>query len=159
MIWWALLLFAAGITLVFSEFFVPGGFCGVIGGLALLLSMILGCIAFPSLSIFIITFEVVVAIGSVVAGFYLLPRTSLGRALYLTHSMNNEEGWVASQTDGLLLNAEGEAFTALRPAGTVVVDGKRLGAVSTGEFIDRGKTVRVTEVQGNRIVVEEVAGE
>ncbi|MCC6486790.1 MAG: NfeD family protein, partial [Candidatus Hydrogenedentes bacterium] len=44
--------------------------------------------------------------------------------------------------------------TALRPAGTIVVNGKRVSAVSTGDFISEGTAVRVVEAHGNRVVVE-----
>jgi membrane-bound serine protease (ClpP class) len=55
-----------------------------------------------------------------------------------------------------LLNCEGTVFTALRPAGTIMVDDKRVDAVSDGTFIDAKKRVIVTEVHGSRVVVEEI---
>jgi membrane-bound serine protease (ClpP class) len=51
---------------------------------------------------------------------------------------------------------EGEAATDLRPAGTVVVDGKRLDVVTAGELIARGSKVKVVKVEGNRVVVRAV---
>jgi membrane-bound serine protease (ClpP class) len=46
----------------------------------------------------------------------------------------------------------------LRPAGSIMVGNKRIDAVSNGIFIDAGKTVRVVEVEGHRVVCEEAAG-
>jgi membrane-bound serine protease (ClpP class) len=45
--------------------------------------------------------------------------------------------------------------TPLRPAGTVEFGTERLQAVSEGAFIEAGAVVRVIEVHGNRIVVEQ----
>ncbi|MEM1446374.1 MAG: NfeD family protein [Planctomycetota bacterium] len=45
--------------------------------------------------------------------------------------------------------------TGLRPSGRIEVQGKLIDAVSTGEFLDPGTSVKVIEVAGNRIVVEE----
>jgi membrane-bound ClpP family serine protease len=38
--------------------------------------------------------------------------------------------------------------------GIAVIDGKRYQVVSNGSAIEKGATVRVVEVHGNRIVVE-----
>ncbi|MEM8782773.1 MAG: NfeD family protein [Planctomycetota bacterium] len=45
--------------------------------------------------------------------------------------------------------------TGLRPSGRIDVQGTLIDAVSTGGFIDPGTKVRVIEVAGNRIVVDE----
>ena len=45
------------------------------------------------------------------------------------------------------------AQTALRPAGKVAIGGNVYDVVSSGAFIASGDSVRVMEVQGNRIVV------
>ena len=54
---------------------------------------------------------------------------------------------------------EGVARTALRPAGIAEFDGVKLNVLTEGEFIDVGKRVSVSRVEGNRIVVAEIAGE
>lgn len=55
--------------------------------------------------------------------------------------------------------SRGEALTDLRPAGTALLDGRRVDVVSRGTFIASGATVRVVEVAGNRVVVREVSPE
>ena len=52
-----------------------------------------------------------------------------------------------------LCAAEGVAVTVLRPAGMAEFDGVKLNVVSDGEFIPEGERVRVSRVEGNRIVV------
>ena len=51
------------------------------------------------------------------------------------------------------MGKEGEALTDLRPAGMILVDGKKLDVVTAGEMIRKGKQVRVVKVEGNRVVV------
>jgi membrane-bound ClpP family serine protease len=47
----------------------------------------------------------------------------------------------------------GEATTTLRPSGIAEFDGVRLNVVSDGEWIQKGRKIRVERVEGNRIVV------
>jgi membrane-bound serine protease (ClpP class) len=52
-----------------------------------------------------------------------------------------------------LLGEEGIASSDLRPAGVVLLKGKRIDAVSEGEYITAKTKVRVVLVEGNRVVV------
>ncbi len=49
----------------------------------------------------------------------------------------------------------GVAESLLRPAGRVRFGHKTVDVVSEGSFIERGRPVRVIEIEGNRVVVEE----
>ena len=51
------------------------------------------------------------------------------------------------------VDKKGVAVTVLRPAGMAEFDGVKLNVVSDGEFIPEGERVRVSRVEGNRIVV------
>jgi membrane-bound serine protease (ClpP class) len=52
----------------------------------------------------------------------------------------------------------GIADSLLRPAGRVRFGQRSLDVVSDGNFIEPGRRVRVIQIEGNRIVVEEVTG-
>jgi membrane-bound ClpP family serine protease len=55
--------------------------------------------------------------------------------------------------------AEGDeavVCTDLRPSGKIEIKGKRLIAVSNGDYINKGARVKVVKVRGNQIIVEEV---
>jgi membrane-bound serine protease (ClpP class) len=151
MIWWALVLFGGGMFLVLAEFIVPGGVCGLTGALMIGASTVIGCMHYPDYALWIVSGEVLGAMLSVVLGMVVLSRTRAGKTITLEDS---QKGWVASESDMSLLEAEGEVFTALRPVGTIIVDGQRVTAVADGSFIEKGERVRVIEVHGNRIVVE-----
>lgn len=47
----------------------------------------------------------------------------------------------------------GTAYTDLSPSGKIFIDGEMYDAVSEGEFIEKGKTVRVIKESSNRLVV------
>ena len=52
-----------------------------------------------------------------------------------------------------LLHREGAAVSDLRPAGVAEIEGQRVDVVTQGEMVAEGDRVRVTEVEGNRVVV------
>ena len=56
----------------------------------------------------------------------------------------------------VFLGREGTAITALRPTGLGEFDGVRLNVVSEGDFIENGTKIRVTQIEGSRIVVKKV---
>jgi membrane-bound serine protease (ClpP class) len=60
-----------------------------------------------------------------------------------------------SRTPGLaqMVGDVGVALTSLRPAGRADFGETRLDVVTEGEFIEKGQSVRITAVQGNRVVV------
>lgn len=154
MIYWVILLFVAGMALILAEFILPGAVLGVLGAIALIISTGLGVVFYPDYAIFIVALEVVGACLGIALGIWILARTKAGRALTLEHSQRAEDGYSNMASDETLLNAVGEAFTALRPAGTIMIDGRRVDAVSNGAFLVKGARVRVVEVHGNRVVVE-----
>ncbi|MCS6849570.1 MAG: hypothetical protein NZ700_00195 [Gemmataceae bacterium] len=56
-----------------------------------------------------------------------------------------------------LLGAVGTATTPLRPAGMVQFGDQYVDVVAEGSFVAPGARVRVIEVEGNRVVVQEIA--
>ncbi|MEA3364945.1 MAG: NfeD family protein [Candidatus Hydrogenedentes bacterium] len=154
MIWWVLILFVAGATLITVEFIVPGGICGSAGGLMVIASTALGLYHYPDYWLPILMMEFLGTIASVILGMYLLPRSPFGKLLMLADSQKAEEGWVNETGNAELMGKTGKVVTPLRPVGTVELGTERLQAVSEGAFVDRGAVVRVIEVHGNRIVVE-----
>jgi membrane-bound serine protease (ClpP class) len=151
---WVIILFVAGVALIAAEIFVPGMICGIVGTLCLLAGCAWGVYNYPDYGLFIVVVYFAGGVGAVVGAIFLLPRTRMGKALILQDGIAADEDWVSTVSDESLIGAEGAVFTPLRPAGTIVVDSKRVDAVSSGEYIDKGEAVRIIEVHGNRVVVE-----
>ncbi len=154
--WIVIILFVAGVTLLVSEFFLPGGFLGVVGGLLVIASVIVGWVKFPEYGLFIFGGEFIGVIVGVVLGFYVMSKTGMRSRLVMGAEQAKSEGYFSPSEDPALVGQVATVQTALRPAGSVLYDGKRIDAVSDGTFIDAGKMVRVIEVEGHRVVCEEV---
>jgi membrane-bound serine protease (ClpP class) len=55
-----------------------------------------------------------------------------------------------------LVGKEGKALSKLRPSGIALIDGRRLDVVTDGEYIEKDSPIRVSDVEGTRIVVTPV---
>lgn len=154
MIWWVVLFLIAGMTLVISEFFLPGAVLGGLGVVLVIISAALGIYSYPEYALFIIIGEILGVVLCTVLGFLLLTRTRASKLLTLRDAQKADEGYVSAVSDTSLLNREAVVLTALRPSGTIRSGDKRVDAVSNGIFIEEGARVRIVEVHGSRVVVE-----
>ncbi len=152
----AILLLVVGFVLVVIEMYVPGfGIPGILGGILL----IAGVIAAKPTPLQALLMAVVIVVLLGVALSIFIHSASNGRlsksALVLkevaTRAGNDSEL-------GYFVGMEGTTRTALRPAGIAEFDDVKLNVLSDGEFIEAGKPVRITHLEGNRIVVEEKDG-
>lgn len=55
-----------------------------------------------------------------------------------------------------LIGKEGEALCALRPSGTALIEGKRYNVISNNAFIEKGAKIKIVDVDGVKIVVENI---
>jgi len=154
MIAWILVLYFAGLVLFLAEFIIPGMISGIIGTVMIIASIVLVIANYPDLAVFGVVVQLLGVLAAVFGGMYLLPRSRYGKYLILQDSQQAEKGWVSADGENALVGAEGSVHTALRPAGSIVVNGKRYDAVANGAFIDKGRRIRVIEVHGSRVVVE-----
>lgn len=153
---WAIIFFVAGMALILAEFIVPGMICGVLGSLLVIASGAIACYAYPDYALFIVLGELLGVCFCIGLGMYMLARTRTAKHLILADNQDPSAGWVAADSDLALVGAEGKAFTKLRPAGTILIAGKRIDAVANGGYIEKDKPIRVIEVHGSRVVVEEI---
>jgi membrane-bound serine protease (ClpP class) len=147
-------LVVVGLLLIFCEVFIPGGILGTIGGVVLLGGIVAGFARDVNWGLGLLV--AVMVLGSV--GFYLwvkyFPRSRMGRQLILANDARTWQGYDA--TKQALLGKEGMAHSQLRPAGTAMIEGKRVDVVTQGELVDANSRVRVIKVEGNRVVVTEI---
>lgn len=71
---------------------------------------------------------------------------------------NEQEGYIAGDRPELLPapGAEGEVIAVLRPAGKVIIQDKVYDAISRGNFIEKGKKIIVSHLEGSVIIVKEI---
>ena len=86
--------------------------------------------------------------------FRLLPHFGVGRAMILPAAPADPSS--AIERADHLVDAVGEAITDLRPSGTAAFGAERRSVVAESGQIESGTRVRVTAVEGFRIVVRAV---
>ncbi|MCH1438504.1 MAG: NfeD family protein, partial [Rubripirellula sp.] len=94
-------------------------------------------------------------IAGVIAMRYALPHVPLFSGLMMepeNETRINEAEKLADYSN--LLGRIGLTTTPLRPAGKIKVDEQLVQVVSDGSVIPRGQRVKITEVNGTRVVVE-----
>jgi membrane-bound ClpP family serine protease len=151
-----LLLFVAGLLLIFLEFFLPGAISGTLGVAALILSLFLAGSDTIQIGV-----SILIAIFLSVLVFFIMikifdKKLVLFNKMVLFDSARKEDGYVSNINRTDLLGMEGIALTILRPAGTVIINNERIDAVTEGGFIEQNAIVKVINVEGARIVVREL---
>ena len=159
--WEGIALAALGLALVAAEVLVlPGfGIAGVLGGVALLGSLVLSVTngalptgaaierALPSVLLAVLTFMVG---GGVLIRF--LPAAALRRGLVLQAGGCDPRRRPWPSLEG----TRGEALSDLRPGGFARIGGERIDVITRGEVIPGGATVEVVRDEGYRRVVRQI---
>lgn len=142
----------AGYLLISAEVFIPGGIVGFMGTILVVAGILCGFVFMgPAAGLALLVISGVLGL----IGFWMwvkfLPKTPWGRRLLLDQDARD---WKSSDTEQQGLEGkEGVAHTTLRPAGTALIDGRRVDVVTRGEMIEARTRVRVIHVEGNRVVV------
>lgn len=77
--------------------------------------------------------------------------------LTLKDRLTEEAGYSSMNKDyEQLLGEKGVTLNALRPVGTIEVHEKHYSAISNGQWIGKGQSIRIIQVDGTRILVEQV---
>lgn len=165
---WGILLTLGAILLVVLELGVPsGGLIGLVAGVAAIGSIVAffmydTMIGFAALLGYIILVPI-----AGIFGFKVWLNSPLARRMILGSSTEgfpaeDEEGGPEAHAPGStrerealrsLIGVEGTTATALRPIGTVVIEGRRIDAFAETGVIEAGIPVIVTEVYDNQIKV------
>ena len=144
--------FVIGSGLIIVEAFIPGfgvaGICGVVLEIvALRCCWVLHGIV-PALLALV---GVLALIGVAV---FLSYRSAMSGRLSKSHLVLKDTEKTAAEDKPDWIGMEGVAVTALRPAGQIEIDGTRLNAASTGDFIEKGSPVLVTGQEGDHYVIK-----
>jgi len=148
-------LLAIGLILVFLEFFLPGGIMAISAGILLLASVIFFAIEFSSFLATMLYSICVVGIVCVLIKF-TLKRFKKGKfkGIFLNSAQN---GYVASQFAKEMIGKQGEAVSDLKPAGHILVAGKRYQALSKMGYIDKGSSIEVIGGEGAHLIVKSLS--
>ena len=163
------LLFVAGLVLLLVEIlFIPGfGVVGILGIVMMFVGLVLAFQRFglPRTPEEIVTFQyslvkVIASLAASAVGIGIVVRMvpsmpGLRRIMNVYNSPATIGDMQEARTPGLanMMGDVGVALTPLRPAGRADFGDVRLDVVTEGDFIEKGQSVRIEAIQGNRIVV------
>lgn len=160
-----IVIFIVGVILLLLEIFViPGfGIVGVLGILLMISGLFLGLIGDFSITDANDISNAIIQLAStfVMTGVFLfilskfLPKTKMWNNLILHADISSQSGYTSNIDLSSLIGSTGVAMTDLRPAGTAIINNKRIDVVTDGEFIKNGTIIVVNFIQGSRVVVEE----
>lgn len=145
-----IVLVSVGFLMLAAEVFVPGMVLGILGGLALAAAVVVAYIAHGPFWGTVTFIGVGAATGlGFIAWLRLFPYTPVGKNMMLKQSLAPDN----SLARPVLLGKSGTALTALRPAGTARIDGRRIDVVAVGAFVEAGENVSVVSEEGLSVVV------
>jgi membrane-bound serine protease (ClpP class) len=163
-----LLLFILGVVLLLLEIFIIPGFgvAGISGIMLIVISLVLAMQDFiwPVFdwqwdilrnNLVLVLVSLAVAFTALILVARFVPQITLFKGLMLTSTQKASEGYSVQHpdTENHLVGKKGVAITKLRPVGKAEIDGQVLVVEAEGEFLESGRSVLVTEINGNRIVV------
>jgi membrane-bound ClpP family serine protease len=144
-----------GVVLLIAEIIIPSG--GILGVITVSLMGYSLYLVFTTISTFVgmvfVIADIILFPIVLFAGIKLLAKSPAT----LKTSLLKTNGY-SSQPDELseFMGLTGTVVTDLRPAGTAVINNRRVDVVSRGEYLDKGTEIIVLEVEGNRVVVKQV---
>ena len=148
-----IVLLLTGFVLLAVELVVIPGFgvAGILGALALLAGSILSFRQFGALwgSAAVVGTIVLCIVAVIVVG-----KSRVGKSLALKRSAKSKaavpeelETWVGR---------EGVSESMLRPSGSALFGDERMTVLTEGQFLEKGTRIRVSRVEGGKLVVEPV---
>ena len=152
----AFALIGCGVVLLVAEFFLPTGGVVVVGAIAAFAVAVGVVFNYGTTSEGIAT-SIAVSVGLPVAGavmFYGWQRLSLQPHIAADGgAANGDDPFIAGLAK--LRGRYGRTVSAMRPAGTVEIEGRRVDAMSEGRMIDADVWVRCVDVRGGTVVVRQ----
>jgi len=161
MVWWlvfAVFLYFACAVLIIAEIFVPSG--GLISLFALA-CVIGGAVIFFQYSITAgwigIGIATIMIPAVLIFAYRIFPKTRFGKSVTLTPP-RRQQGDAIPDTSELkkLLGEVGMVLTPLRPVGMCDFAGQRVECVAESGYVDKGKKVKVINVESTQLTVRTI---
>ncbi|MBU2701498.1 membrane-bound serine protease (ClpP class) [Sporomusaceae bacterium BoRhaA] len=155
--WMPALLFFGGAALIVLELFIPGSAIFGISGMLMMFGGLFLVLGGDGFAVEYLASSLILAL--VIFAFIVkkLPTSKLWSRFVLKNQAKTADGYTSSLDYSALVGKEGIAVTPLRPAGTVMIEGKQVDVVSEGQYIAVHEPIVVVSVSGRRIVVEIVS--
>ena len=148
--------FVIGSGLIIVEAFIPGfGVAGICGIVLEIVALRCCWLLHGTVTTLFACVGVLLLIGLAIFFSY---RSAMNGRLSRSHLvLSTTETPAGEAKPDLWIGREGITVTALRPAGQIEIEGTRLNAASSGEFIEKGSPVLVTGTEGDHYVIRRKA--
>lgn len=166
---WEILIFIGGIVLVAIEIFaIPGfGVAGISGIILMVAGLTLSMVdnigfdpsSFHADGLTLAFFTVIIAIFfSLISSFWLSRKLFSSPNLLGKYALNttqeSSEGYHSADSEyQKMIGKEGIAYTILRPAGKVEIDGNIFDATAETSFIEKGTDIKVVRYTSAQLIV------
>lgn len=152
-----LLLFLGLVFLVAEIFFTSFGLFGILSVASLIGGIVVAFEESRGQGIALLAVTLVLAPTVLSFAVKVFPKTPFGKKLILQAAPNESRSAAGSAAEsGVKPGDEGVALSPLRPSGIAEFAGRRVDVVTEGAMVSRGARLRVTNLSGNRVVVEAV---
>lgn len=178
--WEEILLLAIGLSLLILEAFIPGfGIPGILGILVLAFAFTLSlvgrhpsaaelwsAVSHISIVFFFVLIIFIISVKSLAKTraaqrFVLHTKTESAPEFesktHITGEVSQEQNEGMPKIEkGSNLGLEGIAYTNLRPAGKGIFGEERLNVVTEGDFIEKDTPIRISRIEGSKIIVQKI---
>ncbi len=154
--WATAVIFLAGIVLLVTEAFIPGfGIVGTGGILCIIISIFLASSSVTTALVsLLISFTLTIVILIIILKY--APRNKHFNRIILNTKLDKDKGFTSFNNYDKYMGKTGTVITPLRPSGTISIDGQLLDVVSEGQFIEKEELVKISRIEGIRIVVRKI---
>lgn len=155
MILYSLLLALFGLTMIFLEFFVPGGILAVLGAMAILAGTMLLSLWGPGWNVagpYLIVCLMLTALTCYIA-IRRIKKSGKKDSFY--HS-KDQEGYVPFSLSKKLIGKKGVAASDLKPSGHVLIEGDPFQAVSERGYITKDTEIQVISLGSAYLIVKPI---
>ncbi len=154
---WPVVLLFFGLGLLVAEVFLPaGGLIGLLAAGCLVASFSVAYSSSVSMGLRWGVVEGIMVPATWFGAMFGLPRTKLGRRIYLRPPTGDDLEEPGSRILSLdQIGSCGRALTPLRPSGMIDFEGRRVEGMAESGLIRAGASVTVVAVRSGRIVVRE----
>ena len=152
---WIFILFFLGVALLATELLFLDGFLGILAGLALFASWVLGFVQFGGTGgLTFLGGSFVFLVFVIALEYRFVLRSRWGTGFFNKGSVAGTSHAPQGKDD--LIGKRGEALTTLAPSGVVVIDNHRYEAFAVGGFVERGTRMEVIGFDNFRVKVRKI---
>lgn len=144
-----------GLLLILLEFYLPGAIMGVIGSILLIASVVLFAMqtTSPWWVLLYVVGIVIILTYMIKFALWKIRTAKPSRSIYL---QSDQTGFQASSFDSSLIGKKGTVVTDLKPGGHILVEGKRLQAISQSGYLTKGTEIIILGGQEESLIVKQI---